>query len=128
MKFSIVGTLFVLIFLASSTQANNDLLGIDSDYLECNFIYENNGDLNRLESCTSLALGDLNQVVIDERNRVGSLKNEGWRAINNSLNKHLELCESNALRSQKNSTIKKDILSCQFFHLRSLAYEASLIN
>ncbi len=115
------------LFLSSHSQAS-DLLDIDTNYIKCQFVYENTGDLNRLEVCTSKALDQLDSIVKSQREKSNYKKKNEWQKTNVSLNKHLELCESNAIKSQKNSTIKKDILSCRFFHSRSLAYEASLIN
>lgn len=109
-------------------RAESQQVVIEKEYLACSIKYSNTRNIDHFEKCSTKAIKDLLQITAINRRESGYVKKDMWQKTNKSLNSHLLKCENNARKSQKNSTIKSDLLSCQFYHARSLAYEATLLN
>lgn len=115
-------------FMALNVQASYSLGELEKSYLECSIKLDNTGAIDEFDLCTNKVLEGLTSVISNERIKKNNYKKNEWVKINTAIKNHLESCEANARKSQKNSTIKKDILSCRFFGFRSLATEAERLN
>ena len=118
----------MIVFLSSFSQADTNLQKINKSYLGCSIHFDNTGDINRFELCSKSLNSDLHEEIKKNRELNNFSRKEKWNSINLSLNSYLALCEANARSTQKNSTIRRDLISCNFFYYRSLAYESNKLN
>lgn len=104
--------------------ASEELQRINKGFLFCTIEFNNTGDDKRYEVCSSEVFKDLDFLIKNNRSKSGYANKQQWKKTNTGLAAYKQTCEINAQKTQTNSTIKKDILSCNLFYLRSLALES----
>ena len=131
MKLTIKLTFATSLLLASVTHTLAYDLRINTpikSYLKCEIEYQNTSNNVKFESCANAAFNEYDVLIKSIREEGGYKNKSQWDSSNKKLIKFKEICEKNATKTQKNSTIQKDIASCQNFFYRSLAITASDLN
>lgn len=98
------------------------------NFLKCEIEYQNTGDKNKFKACADVVFDDYDVLIKDIRVRNNYSNKQKWNSINKNLLSFKETCENNAIKTQKNSTIQRDIISCRHLFYRSLAISASSLN
>lgn len=110
--------------LAYDTRINTPI----KNFLKCEIEYQNTGDNNKFRSCTDVVFGNYDALIKNIREQNNYNNKQKWTSINRNLLAFKETCEKNAIKTQKNSTIQRDIISCRHLFYRSLAISASTLN
>lgn len=96
--------------------------------MKCEIEYQNTGDSNKFKACSNVVFEDYDALIKNIREQKNYNNKKKWDSINKNLLAFRETCEANAIKTQKNGTIQRDIISCRNFFYRSLAVSASSLN
>lgn len=110
---------------SNSYGAESELIAANKDYLECSIKFDSTGNIDNFEACSKKVLDKFTNIILYARSKDNYANKSSWQKTNKALNAHLSNCKNTARKSQKNSTIRRDLLSCKVVHARSLAHEAS---